>query len=164
MTTKSKSGRRKPSQADLERGQRILELAADQQWTQVRFGEEIGLSKNSMTSLVKGYTTPGTETLQRICERFRVFPEWVLFGRGPKRLPPGTPVPKVVASLPTKEHGHRDLARWMNGTTAGRTATVEEKRFLKSMDWPADERIPDAAFALALRAYREIRPAKRNNA
>lgn len=152
---------KRQSAEDVERGRRIAELIADQGFSSTRFAEEIGVSKNAMTSLTKGYSVPSTETLTRICEKCRVFPEWILFGREPKRLPPSTPVPKITHTAPTRARGHKDLVRWLNGTSAGKSTSAAEKRWLKTMDWPEDEDIPDSAFQLAVRAYREIYGSKK---
>jgi transcriptional regulator with XRE-family HTH domain len=140
---------------DKRRGERIKQLIRESGLTQRAYGEKIGLSQNSMSLLVTGATVPGDETLTRICAYSRTSRAWVLDGTGERTLAPGVQVPKLVRSPKTGERGHPDVARWLSGTDRGKSLTIEAKRWLRRMPWDEDERVPDKAIELALKAFQE---------
>jgi transcriptional regulator with XRE-family HTH domain len=147
---------------DARRGGRIFELVQDSGENQRKFAESIGIHPNALSNLVLGRTAPLGETLHRLVKKTRAYPEWILYGRGEKLIPPGMPIPRLTPSPRSISRGHPDLVRWMTGTAKGRAASSEAKAFLRTMPWPEDERVPDAAFEFALRAYEEVYSGKRD--
>ena len=140
---------------DVRRGARIKQLVTESGLNQRAYAEKIGVSPNSMTLLVQGGTVPSDETLTRICAVSRTTRSWVLDGLGERMLAPGVQPAKVVRTPRPGERGHPDVAKWISGTDRGRSLTTEAKRWLRRMPWDEDERVPDKAIELALKAFQE---------
>lgn len=61
---------------------RIKEVRRESGLTQVKFGEEIGVSAQTVKYYEGGYRTPTGTAINMICEHFKVNKDWLLKGEG----------------------------------------------------------------------------------
>lgn len=66
---------------------RIKQVRKEYGLTQEEFATRIGIAKSSVSLLESGRNNPGTQTIQLICQQFRVRKDWLLEGTGPMMLP-----------------------------------------------------------------------------
>lgn len=65
---------------------RIVQLRKGKGWTQDRFAEEMGISKNYVSLIENGKKMPGDRLVSDICRIFNVNPDWLRTGQGsPKK-------------------------------------------------------------------------------
>lgn len=66
--------------------------------TQDRLSEQIGISKNHLSSIERGVNTPMTQVIIQICNILGHTPDYYLIGRISKE---GTDAVKLLQSMPT---------------------------------------------------------------
>lgn len=66
---------------------RIKQVRKEYGLTQEEFATRIGIAKSSVSLLESGRNNPSTQTIQLICQQFRVRKDWLLEGTGPMMLP-----------------------------------------------------------------------------
>lgn len=66
----------------MEINERIKEVRKRLGYTLERFGEKIGITKSSLSTIESGKTNPGTQTILLICKEYKVNKEWLLYGKG----------------------------------------------------------------------------------
>ena len=66
---------------------RIKEIRKDKKMSMEKFGELIGLKKNSISQLESGVNSPSDVTIKSICREFSVNEEWLRHGTGDMYIP-----------------------------------------------------------------------------
>lgn len=61
---------------------RIAQLRKDRGWTQDKFAEEMGISKNYVSLIENGKKIPGDRLISDICREFNASKEWLITGEG----------------------------------------------------------------------------------
>lgn len=49
------------------------------------FAEELGITESTLRNYEQGASSPNAETLEVICKKLRISPEWIVLGTGPMR-------------------------------------------------------------------------------
>ena len=62
---------------------RIVQLRKRKGWTQDKFAEEMGISKNYVSLIENGKKIPSDRLISDICREFMVNEEWLRTGAGP---------------------------------------------------------------------------------
>lgn len=63
---------------------RIKQLRKDNMLTLAEFGQRIGITASSCSSIERGQNNPSNQTVITICREFRVNEKWLRTGEGPK--------------------------------------------------------------------------------
>ncbi len=63
---------------------RIVQLRKSRGWTQDKFAEKMGISKNYVSLIENGKKVPSDRLISDICREFMVNEEWVKTGKEPK--------------------------------------------------------------------------------
>lgn len=66
--------------------ERIVNLRTDRGWTQDKFAEKIGISKNYVSLIENGKKIPSSRLISDICQEFGVNENWLLTGNGEKKI------------------------------------------------------------------------------
>lgn len=61
---------------------RIVQLRKSREWTQDKFAEEMGISKNYVSLIENGKKIPSDRLITDICQEFNVNEEWLRTGKG----------------------------------------------------------------------------------
>lgn len=61
---------------------RIVQLRKSREWTQDKFAEEMGISKNYVSLIENGKKIPSDRLISDICQEFNVNEEWLRTGNG----------------------------------------------------------------------------------
>lgn len=61
---------------------RIVQLRKSREWTQDKFAEEMGISKNYVSLIENGKKIPSDRLISDICQEFDVREEWLRTGNG----------------------------------------------------------------------------------
>lgn len=61
---------------------RIVQLRKSREWTQDKFAEEMGISKNYVSLIENGKKFPSDRLISDICQKFNVNEEWLRYGNG----------------------------------------------------------------------------------
>lgn len=61
---------------------RIVQLRKSREWTQDKFAEEMGMSKNYVSLIENGKKIPSDRLISDICQEFNVNEEWLRTGNG----------------------------------------------------------------------------------
>lgn len=61
---------------------RIVQLRKSREWTQDKFAEEMGISKNYLSLIENGKKIPSDRLVSDICREFKVNKEWLISGDG----------------------------------------------------------------------------------
>lgn len=64
---------------------RIKKIRNELGMSQEKFGNVIGLKKNSMSQIESGINSPSEPTIKSICREFNVNEEWLRYGKGEMR-------------------------------------------------------------------------------
>lgn len=64
---------------------RIVQLRKGREWTQDKFAEEMGISKNYVSLIENGKKVPSDRLISDICQEFNVTEEWLRNGTLPMR-------------------------------------------------------------------------------
>lgn len=64
---------------------RIVQLRKGRGWTQDKFAEEMGISKNYVSLIENGKKVPSDRLVSDICQEFNVTEEWLRNGTPPKK-------------------------------------------------------------------------------
>jgi transcriptional regulator with XRE-family HTH domain len=67
--------------------ERIKQLRKDLGMTQATFADRILVSRSALAKIESGENNPSPQTIQLICQQFRVRKDWLLEGTGPMMLP-----------------------------------------------------------------------------
>lgn len=62
---------------------RIVQLRKKRGWTQDKFAEEMGISKNYVSLIENGKRIPGDRLISDICREFDVNEDWLRYGKEP---------------------------------------------------------------------------------
>ena len=66
-------------------GTRIMQKRKAYRYTQEQLSEMIGYSKNHISSIERGHTTPTTEFIFLICDVFNETPDYFLIGKNSEK-------------------------------------------------------------------------------
>lgn len=66
--------------------ERLIEVIEDSRLKKTEFARRIDVSQPHVSRMCSGETQPSSRTIKAICKEFNVNEDWLLYGRGPKRL------------------------------------------------------------------------------
>jgi len=65
---------------------RIKKVRKDAKLTQEQFGDRIGITAASCSTIESGKSNPSTQTIKSICREFGIREEWLRTGEGSERI------------------------------------------------------------------------------
>lgn len=65
---------------------RIVQLRKSRGWTQDKFAEEMGISKNYVSLIENGKKIPSDRLISDICQEFNVTEDWLRTGEGEPKI------------------------------------------------------------------------------
>lgn len=95
----------------MTQGNRIREIRKTLDLTLEKFGEKIGMKKNSISQIENGKNNPTEQTIKAICREYNVNEEWLRTGTGDmfKTLLPLDETASVVSELLEEENPLYDI-------------------------------------------------------
>lgn len=78
---------------------RIVQLRKSREWTQDKFAEEMGISKNYVSLIENGKKVPSDRLVSDICREFGVNEKWLRDGTGDMYDAPDDEIASVVSEL-----------------------------------------------------------------
>lgn len=85
---------------------RIVQLRKSREWTQDKFADEMGISKNYVSLIENGKKIPSDRLISDICQEFNVNEKWLRTGALPKK-----PVDKVSTYLGQIKKGNDEFIK-----------------------------------------------------
>lgn len=105
--------------------ERIKELASDQGMDLTEFAREIDVSYRTLQNYTGGVSPPKMQFYERVCERFGVSADWLLFGFAPKYSQKSKPHEKIASPKETTERGKLvEIPRFKVEASAGHGSAV----------------------------------------
>ncbi len=83
----------------MNQGERIKKVRNDLGMTQEKFGEKIGMKKNSISQIESGKNSLTEQMFKSICREFNVNPEWLREGTGDMFIEPAIDTAYLVSEL-----------------------------------------------------------------
>lgn len=113
---------------------RIVQLRKSRDWTQDKFAEEMGISKNYVSLIENGRKVPSDRLVSDICREFNINEDWLRYGK--------EPMEKVINTDDRYSHNLAKLANmddetimnWVNMIAETNPAMLKEiEGFMKKL-------------------------------
>lgn len=88
---------------------RIVQLRKNREWTQDKFAEEMGISKNYVSLIENGKKIPSDRLISDICREFSVNKDWLRSGKGEMYDIPEDETAAIVSELLEDSNPFYDL-------------------------------------------------------
>lgn len=88
---------------------RIVQLRKSREWTQDKFAEEMGISKNYVSLIENGKKIPSDRLVSDICREFGVNEKWLRDGTGDMYDVPDDEIASVVSELLEEDNPFYEL-------------------------------------------------------
>lgn len=105
---------------------RIVQLRKSREWTQDRFAEEMGISKNYVSLIENGKKVPSDRLVSDICREFGVNEIWLRDGTGDMYDVPDDEVASVVSELLEEDNPFYELIVGIMKTYQGLDSKSQE--------------------------------------
>lgn len=105
---------------------RIVQLRKSREWTQDKFAEEMGISKNYVSLIENGKKKPSDRLISDICREFNVNEKWLRDGIGDMYDIPDDEVASVVSELLEEDNPFYELIVGIMKTYQGLDSKSQE--------------------------------------
>lgn len=119
---------------------RIVQLRKSRDWTQDKFADEMGISKNYVSLIENGKKVPSDRLISDICREFMVNEEWFRTGEGEPTIESRQEERYAVNIGKLQRADDETIIRWVNAIAeTNPEVLIEIEKFMKKILGIEDE-------------------------
>lgn len=113
---------------------RIVQLRKSRDWTQDKFADEMGISKNYVSLIENGKKVPSDRLISDICREFMVNEEWLRTGNGEPTIEACQEERYAVNIGKLQRADNETIMRWVNAIAETKPEIlVEIEKFMRKI-------------------------------